>query len=362
MALRYILFLVFSFFFWFAQAQEKAKFSFEEEIFDFGSIKEENGSVEHKFVFTNTGNAPLIIQGVKASCGCTTPAWSKEPIPPGEKGFVMAKYNPKNRPGSFRKSLSITSNADYGVKVLYIMGMVEQKEKLASDVFQHKLGNLRFRYHTLNMDKVLTNQPMTRSFDFFNDSEKAITMLDKVDKPDHISVSFQPDIVAPQTVGKIIVTYDAKMKQDFGAVSDPIKIYTEESKDTEIPLRVIATIEEYFPPMTAEERDQAPKLTFEETSYDFGSMKKNSTSKTDFIFTNTGKEMLNIRALKPNCGCTILKMEKNDYAPGESGKIEVEFDATGRKGSQQKSIVVFSNDPLAPTQRLIVKARVNDIS
>jgi hypothetical protein len=96
---RLILVVVFIFLAGAIKAQEKAKFSFEEETFDFGSIKEENGSVEHKFVFTNTGNAPLLIQGVKASCGCTTPAWSKEPIPPGEKGFVMAKYNPKNRPG-----------------------------------------------------------------------------------------------------------------------------------------------------------------------------------------------------------------------------------------------------------------------
>ncbi len=359
---RLILVIVLVFFGSAVWAQEKAKFSFEEDTFDFGSIKEENGSVEHKFVFTNSGNAPLLIQGVKASCGCTTPAWSKEPIPPGEKGFVMAKYNPKNRPGSFRKSLSINSNADPAVKTLYIMGMVEQKDKLASDVFQHKMGNLRFRYQSLNMDKVLTDQPKTRSFDFFNDSDKDITMLEKVDKPEFISVSFQPNVVAPQSAGKIIITYDAKMKNDYGAVSDPIKIYTDETKDSEKALRVVATIEEYFPPMSAEARAQAPKLTFTETSYDFGNLKKNSMTKTQFVFTNTGKQMLNIRALRPNCGCTILKLEKNDYAPGESGKIEVEFDATGRKGSQQKSIAVFSNDPAEPTQRLTVKARVDDVS
>ena len=104
---------------------QNAKFAFEEETFDFGSIKEENGPASHKFVFTNTGDAPLVIQGVRASCGCTTPAWTKDPIPPGEKGFVTAKYNPKNRPGSFRKSLTITSNAKPSSKVIYIKGMVE---------------------------------------------------------------------------------------------------------------------------------------------------------------------------------------------------------------------------------------------
>ena len=129
-----------------ASAQEKAKFSFAEETFDFGSIKEKNGPVDHKFVFTNKGNAPLLIQGVRASCGCTTPAWSKEPIPPGEKGFVTAKYNPKNRPGSFRKSLTITSNADPASKVLYIKGMVESKPRTAADLYRFKIGDLRFKY------------------------------------------------------------------------------------------------------------------------------------------------------------------------------------------------------------------------
>lgn len=343
-------------------AQEKAKFKFDEETFDFGDIKEENGPVDHKFVFTNEGNSPLVIQGVRASCGCTTPAWSKEPIPPGEKGFVTAKYNPKNRPGSFRKSLSITSNADPSVKVIYIKGVVDQKERTAADIYRYKIGDLRFRYQSLNMGKVITNKPLTRSFDYYNDSDKAITFIEKIDKPEHISVSFQPDVIEPKTSGKLVMTYDGKLKKDYGFVSDPIKIYTDEGKDAAKPLRVVATIEEYFPPMTAEQRAEAPKLNFEETSHDFGSLKKNSVVNTEFVFTNTGKQDLNIRTLKPNCGCTVTKLEKKDYAPGESGKISVEFNSTGRRGNQQKSIIVFSNDPSAPSQRLIIKAKVQDIS
>jgi hypothetical protein len=158
---RLLLLIAFAFSISILQAQELGKFKFEEETFDFGNIKEENGPITHKFVFTNEGNSPIIIQGVRASCGCTTPAWSKEPIPPGEKGFVTAKYNPKNRPGSFRKSLSITSNADPSVKVIYIKGMVDQKERTAADIYRNKVGNLRFRYQTLNMGKVLTNKPLS---------------------------------------------------------------------------------------------------------------------------------------------------------------------------------------------------------
>ncbi len=339
-------------------AQQKGIFSFNEEIFDFGTIKENDGPVEHKFVFTNSGDAPLIIQGVRASCGCTTPAWTKEPVPPGEKGFVLAKFNPKNRPGSFKKSLTITSNASQSAKTIFIAGMVQTAFHTEADNYRTKIGNLRLRYQAMNMGKVTTEKLFTRSFDVYNDSDEPIAFLDQMTLPRHIVVRVQPEVLAPKTRGKIIVTYDAKLKADLGYVSDPIRITTDEKKDAEKPLLVNATIEEYFPPMTQEELALAPKLKFDNPTFDFGSQKEGTTSHTTFKFTNVGKSMLNIRTLKSTCGCTVFKLDKKDYGPGESGEISVDFNSTGRRGSQQKSIVVFSNDPTASHQRLIIKANV----
>ncbi|NJN25043.1 MAG: DUF1573 domain-containing protein [Cyclobacteriaceae bacterium] len=324
-----------------AAAQDRATFAFEEETFDFGTFKEENGPVEHKFVFVNKGNAPLIIEGVRASCGCTTPAWSKEPIPPGEKGFVVAKYDPKNRPGSFRKSLTITSNADPASKVIFIQGMVETRPKSVADQYAYKIGDMRFRYQSMNMGRVTTEKPLTRSFDIYNDGEKAITFLDKKETPDFISISIQPNIIEPKTGGKLIVTYNGKMKNDYGYVSDPIHLFTDEESDAEKVLRVVASIEEYFAPLTQEQLAQAPRLAFESTLHDFGNIRRNAVVSTEFKFSNTGKSELNIRAIKPNCACTVVKMDKDTYAPGESGILSVQFDATGRQGTQQKSIVIF---------------------
>ncbi|MDZ7608828.1 MAG: DUF1573 domain-containing protein [Cyclobacteriaceae bacterium] len=343
-------------------AQQKGKFDFAEETFDFGSIKEDNGAVEHKFLFTNTGDAPLVIQNVQASCGCTTPAWSKDPVPAGEKGFVTAKFDPRNRPGSFRKSLTITSNADQSSKVIYITGMVEQKPRTPADLYTHKIGNLRMKYQSLNMGNITTQKPFTRSFDLFNDSEAPITFLDKFEKPDYITIQLEPMVLPPMTQGKILITYNPKGKNDLGFVSDPVKIFTDESTDGAKPFRIVASIEEYFPPMTFEQLAQAPKLTFNEMNHDFGNLKKSAVVTTDFVLTNSGKSPLNIRFIKPNCGCTVATMEKMDIAPGESVTMKVEYDATGRRGTDQKSIVIFSNDPSAPTQRLTLKATIADAS
>ncbi len=107
-------------------AQEKqAVISAKETIFDFGTIKEVDGKVTHAFVIENTGDGPLVITRVIASCGCTTPEWTKEPIAPGKTGDVNITYNPAGRPGPFVKTISIYSNGKKGSYILTIKGKVE---------------------------------------------------------------------------------------------------------------------------------------------------------------------------------------------------------------------------------------------
>ena len=92
-------------------SEAQAKISLEKKSHDFGSI-EEGVQATVTFTFKNTGNAPLILNSVKASCGCTTPKWTKEPIAPGAEGQVTAIYNSKGRPGNFTKTITIKHNGE----------------------------------------------------------------------------------------------------------------------------------------------------------------------------------------------------------------------------------------------------------
>jgi hypothetical protein len=89
--------------FWLIGQQSRPVIHFVEKEYDFGTFRESEGNVSHDFTFTNTGKVPLIIQDVKASCGCTTPQWTKEPVLLGKTGIIRASYNPKSRLGSFNK-------------------------------------------------------------------------------------------------------------------------------------------------------------------------------------------------------------------------------------------------------------------
>ena len=98
---------------------------FNEREFDFGEIKEMSGKVSHKFVFTNNSKKSIQILTVKPSCGCTTPDWSKKEVKPGKEGFIVAEYNPRGRPGVFRKSLSVVTS-DNKRSVIFIKGKVSR--------------------------------------------------------------------------------------------------------------------------------------------------------------------------------------------------------------------------------------------
>ena len=98
--------------------------TFEKTTHEFGDVKETGGPISYDFKFKNTGDQPIVISNVQASCGCTTPDWTKTPVAPGQSGMIKAQYNPLGRPGHFNKSLTITSNAIEATTMLYIKGNV----------------------------------------------------------------------------------------------------------------------------------------------------------------------------------------------------------------------------------------------
>jgi len=103
-----------------------AVFAWDNTTHDFGKIKQ-GTPVTHEFKFTNTGKTALVITNVQASCGCTTPAWTKEPVMPGGQGFIKATFNAAS-PGGFNKTITVTANIETGFVQLTIKGEVQPTE------------------------------------------------------------------------------------------------------------------------------------------------------------------------------------------------------------------------------------------
>ncbi len=106
-----------------AAVQAQGVLKFNKEVHDFGKVAE-GPLATYSFEVTNTGTAPVVISNAAASCGCTTPEWSKDPIMPGAKSVIKVGYNTSGRPGSFTKTITVTSNAENATVILTIKGEV----------------------------------------------------------------------------------------------------------------------------------------------------------------------------------------------------------------------------------------------
>ncbi len=107
---------------------------------------------------------------------------------------------------------------------------------------------------------------------------------------------------------------------------------------------------------------QEGTLVFETIEHAFGDITDEGSIEMRFPFTNTGMHSVTIKRLHSYCGCTTPEMEKDVYAPGESGVIRVNFDPTGRHGIQVKRIMVYTDDPVLPVKTLTARGYVRAVA
>lgn len=106
-------------------------FEFESMEHDFGTISE-GEVIEHVFTFKNNGQAPLVISNIQASCGCTSPDWTKSPIKPGDEGFVKVVFNSAGKSGVQSPTVTIQANTTPNVTRLRLKGTVNQRTASAA--------------------------------------------------------------------------------------------------------------------------------------------------------------------------------------------------------------------------------------
>ena len=102
---------------------------------------------------------------------------------------------------------------------------------------------------------------------------------------------------------------------------------------------------------------KAPKMTVPQHVKDFGIVPQGKILEANFQIVNEGTDTLEIKAVRPTCGCTVAKFDKT-VAPGKAGMVRAKVDTSEFKGPIAKSILVMTNDPETPTVRLVVKAEV----
>ena len=107
------------------------------------------------------------------------------------------------------------------------------------------------------------------------------------------------------------------------------------------------------------ETAKGPKIIVTKEYHDFGEVGPGSNNVCDFTFKNVGTETLQIERVQSTCGCSVPQLKKNDYAPGETGTVEVRFHAPTHKGETKKQLYIISNDTSNPRAQIELHAIVS---
>jgi hypothetical protein len=333
------------------------KLQFNDTRHDFGIMKEDGGRKTYDFIFKNDGDGPLVITAATPSCGCTTPEWTREPIPPGGSGFIRAIMDPMNMPGPFRKTISIHSNSKPSPVVLIIEGNITPREKTIEELYRWPLEGLRFESQHLPFTTVKKTEKSIKVMPVINTSDKPIT-IEFENLPRHLSMKASPETLKPGQKGLIQGTYDATLHSGWGSVSDLVRIKLNGEVVNTAFLYITASLVEDFASLSREELANAPVIKLESNEFNIGKMPVNQTKEVEFKYVNEGKRDLIIRFIRATCGCTALQQGKSVIAPGESASIKAVFSSGANPGLQHKNIYVYTNDPKNYEIILTIKGEV----
>lgn len=330
--------------------------TFEKTSHNFGDINEADGKVTTVFKFKNEGAEPLILSKVKASCGCTTPNWTKHPIEPGAEGEVTVTYNPNGRPGSFRKTITVTSNAATSQVQLKIEGRVIPKQAKPKDNYPVKMGKLSLKANTIALGDIKKGNLATQMLEYANQTKDTITVSLLIPAATYWQIAPTLETLLPGQTGKLAVALDAKACPLYGPVDEHmfVIINKEVKRTSEFRLNIHANIKEDFSKMTEEELLQAPIM---ETQHiiDFGTVAPGKKAKKTLSIKNVGHNTMMVRRVY--CEENLLKITApKSVRSGKKGDVRLELSTLGlEKGQYERKMLVITNDPKNAEMPVIVR-------
>ncbi|MCD7932627.1 MAG: DUF1573 domain-containing protein [Tannerellaceae bacterium] len=344
-----------------AFAQNGADIHIDNNMYDFGNIIETDGEVTHDFIIKNVGTAPLVITRVTASCGCTTPEWTKAPIDPGKTASIKVTFDPKGRPGPFRKSISVYSNGQKSPQQMIVTGNVTIRPAAPAVAYPYPMGDLKLSSKKVNFNSIRKDESLGEKIYVKNDGEETL-FLKKGRLPAYIIAELRPEVLQPGETGEITLLYDARMAKKMGRIYNelPLQIERIDRKNVSGKIDITANIIEN----TGKVGSNAPVAYFPETQIDFGTVEEKglkipalgSKPTETLMIINRGKSNLIIYSVTCDNEIVDVSGGKKELKPGASATYKVSVRPKDIKVKLDTNIHVVSNDPAAPVKLIKVTA------
>ena len=219
-------------------------------------------------------------------------------------------------------------------------------------------NKLKLEKTYFNVGNAYNTEIKKESTAIFNDTDAPMTITFS-GAPSYISVNVSPKVIPAKSKGVINIEYrvgenKSNGNQNWGYQNSRIRLIVNgntQSKRNNLSVR--ANIQEDYSKLTPKQLANAPKISFKETVFNFGTTNQGENVVHEFVFTNTGKTDLHIRKVKGSWGCTAVSSTDSAIKPGKTSTIKATFKTKGKHGKQTKTITVTTNDPKNPT--MVVK-------
>lgn len=342
-------------------AENSAKISFETKEHNFGTIPEEIGNASCEFVFMNTGNTPLVLNKVTASCGCTTPSWTKEPVAPGKTGKVVVTYKAQGRPGAFHKSITVYSNSKDGAEMLLIRGEVTPRSKNPEVAYPYDLGDgIKANKREIKISALKDNEVKKEIISIYNSGKSAVEVKCNTHNSKFISCSENSLKIMPKEFGQFTIEVNGKGAPDLGRIKDYFYInVNNDNKQTETRrINVVATVTENFDGLSKSDWEKAPIASFSDVLFNFGNPNgKKIASKLEI--KNVGKSTLKIRKVIVENNLFVISGGKENIKPGGTATYSIHVKEDKKiTGNVTGAIVFITNDPSAPIRTVKLVAHL----
>ena len=328
-------------------AQPQAKWL--QKVHDFGAFDEDMGPVTSSFQLVNTGNEPLVIVAARATCGCTVPSYTHDPIAPGDTATVEVTYNPAGRPGKFDKRVKIETNATPAQSLLTIKGVVIGATKTLRAHYPIEVGKLKIRNTAIPFGEIYKGRTKTAFMDGYNQSKDTIRPHIE-GLPEHIEVNIAPKAVPPGEQLTFTFFYNSAKNDDWGLTTSDITVYGDAGAKENQKVSLMAVVNEDFSKMTDKQKADAPRIAVSESSIDLGRIKLGSKHTATILIDNYGNDPLLIRKISCSDPEISAKINKDKIKHGASAKLTVNIDTSKASDSSvlNSKLIIISNDPQRP--------------
>lgn len=332
---------------------------------DFGKIDEEQNYYTHIFQITNTGKAPLIISHVQSSCGCAEPEWTADPIAPGEVGDVVITYSAKNRPGPFKKHITVYTNAKGGRQRFSIMGEVIPKPSELPVVYQDTIGTIQlesktFMFHTIRPKEIATQEIWIRNF---SDASQTLSL---VNMPAHIQVEAPAELV-PGKAERLKVTVDGTKVTTKGRMLGGFTWMARSAASGEVishEIPVSVNFIDDFSTLSPMQKTYGAGIKLSTTLLEFGRMKRgglfgigSKRASKQVTLTNEGKELLELHSVScDDRRVHVTGFNRKMLAPGESVTLTLLIRPKEVTKPMETMLYVVCNDPRGPVRQVKITA------